>query len=266
VPDGNDEVAHVGGDMVDEDTAAPVPPYSSFTTVRHLIERMEQHGVPGRIDNTYLVGMAGGTQSQVKHALRSLDLINDDGTVTPRLIDLVKHPEDRARLLGQLLRERYPRLTDLGQSATRGQLDESLKSYGLNGATARKAASFFIAAATYAQLPLSPYFPAARSGSGGPGATRTRRNPGKRKQPAPAAGDTTDAQDSPGTDYSTRVKVGNAGTVMLTVNINPIKLSEPDRDFFFELVDRMKAYASAQTPPAGNGGAADDSTTEERVS
>ncbi|MDQ3222398.1 MAG: DUF5343 domain-containing protein [Gemmatimonadota bacterium] len=250
--------------MADEDTAAPVPPYSSFTTVRHLIERMEQQGVPSRIDNTYLVGMAGGTQAQVKHALRSLGLINEDGTVTTRLIDLVKRPDDRPRLLGHLLRERYPRLTDLDQSATRGQLDESLKSYGLNGATARKAASFFIAAATYAQLPLSPYFPAVRSGSGGPGATRTKRNPGKRKQPA--AGDTTDAQDSLGTDYSTRVKVGNAGTVMLTVNINPIKLSQPDRNFFFELVDRMKEYEATQTPPPGNGGAADNSATEERVS
>ena len=154
--------------MAASEITGPIPPYSSFTTVRNLIERMEREGVPSRIDNSYLVGMAGGTQNQVKHALRSMGLIDEDGRTSPQLAELAKNTESRKVLLGDLLRERYEPLVALDESATKGQLDEALRGYGLNGATARKAASFFVAAAMYAELPLSPHITPSRKPSAGP--------------------------------------------------------------------------------------------------
>jgi len=165
---------------VADDEARPVPPYASFTTVRNLIERMEREGVPSRLDASYLVGMAGGTRNQVKHALRSLGLIEEDGRVTSRLAELAKRPDERPALLGQLLQERYPSLTSLDQDATKGQLDEVLKTYGLNGATVRKAASFFLAAAMYADLPLSPHLTPSRTRGGGGGPSGTRKQGARR--------------------------------------------------------------------------------------
>jgi hypothetical protein len=166
--------------MPDEDDARPVPPYASFATLLHQLERMEREGVPGRIDKSYLIGMAGGTQNQLKHAMRSLGLIGEDGkTPTQALIDLAKKPDERPQLVASILRERFPTLVGLGQDATKGQLDEALGEYQLNGATARKAATFFVSAATYAGIPVSPHI----KPKAGPG-TSTSRRPARRKRNA----------------------------------------------------------------------------------
>jgi hypothetical protein len=168
--------------MPEEEESRPVPPYASFATLLHQLERMEREGVPGRIDKTYLVGMAGGTQNQLKHAMRSLGLIGEDGqTPTQALIDLAKKPDERPQLVASILRERYPTLVGLGQDATKGQLDEALGEYKLNGVTARKAATFFVLAATYAGIPLSPHIkPKAGPSSSAPRRTvRRKRNVGQ---------------------------------------------------------------------------------------
>jgi hypothetical protein len=142
---------------------------------------MEREGVPARIDKSYLVGMAGGTQNQLKHAMRSLGLIGEDGkTPTQTLIDLAKKPGERPQLVASILRERYPTLVGLGQDATKGLLDEALGEYKLNGVTARKAATFFVSAATYAGIPLSPHIkPKDR-----PTGTSAPRRPARRKRNA----------------------------------------------------------------------------------
>lgn len=164
--------------MPEDDESRPVPPYASFATLLHQVERMEREGVPGRIDKSYLTGMAGGTQNQLKHAMRSLGLIGEDGqTPTRVLIDLVKRPDDRRQMLAGILRERFPTLVGLGQDATKGQLDDALGEYQLNGATARKAATFFVSAATYAGIPLSPHI----KPKAAPGTSASRR-PVRRKR------------------------------------------------------------------------------------
>lgn len=186
--------------MAEADESRPVPPYAPFATLLHQLERMERDGVPGRIDKTYLIGMAGGTQNQLKHAMRSLGLISENGEATQELIDLAKKPNERQQLLATILRERYPTLVGLGQDATRGQLDEALAEYGLNGVTARKAATFFVLAATYAGIPLSPHIKPAK----GTPSTGTRRTVRKRRSPA-QVGTGGDVADRDGADDMKRV-------------------------------------------------------------
>jgi hypothetical protein len=97
--------------------------------------------------------------------------------VQPRLTELVTRPDDRPALIGQLIRDRYPEAVELGKgNATTGELVEVFKdSYGVAGDTARKAISFYLAAAKYAgDIRLSPNFKTPTNRSGTPGRRRTR--------------------------------------------------------------------------------------------
>src|SRR5579872_4972194 len=106
-----------------EPTARPTPPYSSFATVLHLIDRMAQEGVPARVDKTYLVGMAGGTQNQVLASLRSLGLTDALNYSQPVLSSLAKVPEQRPETWAKILLERFPDLVGVAlDNATPGQL------------------------------------------------------------------------------------------------------------------------------------------------
>jgi hypothetical protein len=84
---------------------------------------------------------------------------------------MVSDPDNRPRLFGELLRERYPEAVALGETnATTDELLEVFKQYGVQGDTARKAIAFYLQAAKYAgDIPLSPHFktPTIRSGAGG---------------------------------------------------------------------------------------------------
>ena len=173
--------------MTDTTTPGSMPPYGAFGTLEHQWERMEREGIPARIDNSYLVGMAGGTRSQFKVCLRSLGLIDEDSYATDALVQLVKNPDRRPELFASILRNRFPDLTALNGSATRGQLEEVMVGYGVtNPDTRRKAISFYLAAATYAGIPLSPHLrPGRRTGAS---STPRRPRPARKPAAAPRAG------------------------------------------------------------------------------
>lgn len=170
--------------MADEASTGPIPPYTSFATLLNQLQRMEREGVPSRIDPSYLVGMSGGTQSQFRVALRSLGLIDDEGHSTELLHRLASNPATRAEQLADILRSRFPRLVELNGNATRGELDDVLASYQLSTDTRRKAAAFYVAAATYAGFTLSPHIRPAK-GVNSSGAQRRPRS-GRRRGTPPA--------------------------------------------------------------------------------
>jgi hypothetical protein len=168
------------------------PPYFAFRTLTNMLVQMEEHGPPNRIDRSFLTGMSGAGQTQFIAGLKSLGLIDDSGAVQPRLVDLVKHSDDRPALIGQILRARFPEAVALGETnATTGELVDVFNDYGVKGDTARKAIAFYLAAAKYAgDVPLSPNFktPSVRTGAGS-----------KRKKAAAAEGDR-DASTPPATN------------------------------------------------------------------
>ncbi len=151
------------------------PPYISFRTVLNLVERMADEGIPPRIDRSYLSKLSGGYQGQVLAALRWLNLIDDEGRVQDSLVGLVQNPNERGERIGSIIRERYPEAVSLGeQNATQGQLDDELRKTGIGGATLRKATSFYLHAAAFGGIPVSPYFKASAPQAG-------RRAPQRRK-------------------------------------------------------------------------------------
>lgn len=153
------------------------PPYFAFKTLTNMLTQMEEHGPPNRIDRSFLSGMSGAGQTQFIHGLKSLGLIDADGNVQPRLTDLVVKADERPALIGHLVRDRYPEAVELGQgNATTGELVDVFRdSYGVQGDTARKAISFYLAAAKYAgDIQLSPNFKTPTNRTGGPGKRRPR--------------------------------------------------------------------------------------------
>lgn len=227
--------------MTEEATAGPVPPYLSFATLLNQIERMEREGTPARIDPSYLVGMAGGTRSQFKMGLRSLGLIDETNQVTDTLVELAGKPDDRPEILAGILRDRFPRLVGLGENATRGQLDEVLSEYGLGVDTRRKAASFYVAAASYAGIPLSPHIRPAKGVNSAGAQRRVRRS---RKRPAAPTTPSAQSVAPQGDTHSLRLRSG--GQVTLSVSVNVMQLSVEDRNFVFHLIDKLKEYEQSQ--------------------
>jgi Family of unknown function (DUF5343) len=167
--------------VTDTESKPGTPPYISFKTLTNLFERLQQTHLPPRIDRSYLDGMSGGYQTQVVAALRWLDLIGDNGETRPVLVALATKPESRPQVVAELLRSRYSSVFALSDAnATQGQLEEAFRDFGVSGSTLRKAVAFFLHAARYAEISVSPHFkipPALPPATGRP--VRKARRSGK---------------------------------------------------------------------------------------
>jgi len=160
-----------------EPKAPATPPYISFKTLTNLLDRLHETHLPPRIDRSYLTGLSGGYQTQVMAALRWLDLIGEKGDVTETLTSLAENPEQRPTMVGDLLRSHYPAVFALSsKNATQGQLEEEFRRFGISGSTLRSAIAFFLHAASYAEIPVSPHFkiPPVRPSNGKPAARKAK--------------------------------------------------------------------------------------------
>src|SRR6266498_1148711 len=129
-----------------------VPPYISFTSLMNLISRMaQQGGVPDHIARRW-IGGSGTNQSQMTSALKALGLRDDDGTPLDPLRELVSKPDERERLVRELLERYYSGPVQLGKrNGTQEQLLAWFKDRKLSTETARKAATFYLQAADFAK-------------------------------------------------------------------------------------------------------------------
>lgn len=226
----------------------PKAPYVAFATFDNFIsERAERpEMLPPRIDPTVMTGMSGGTQSQLKIALRFFGLVDEDaGDATdPSLGELVKLDNDgRRERYGVLLQERYPEALELSAATgTAGQLSELFtRLYGHTGSTRDKAIRFFLQMAEHAGVAVSPYFAVPR-------ATPTAK---KRKAAAVAAqaqppAPVSPAPVTPASRNSRTVALGSGGAVTLSYDVDLFDLSDGDRDFVLDLVDKLRKYEAAR--------------------
>ena len=168
------------------------PPYPAFKTFTNFLEGLEekQEQFPPRIDRSYLRGLSGVSQSQLLAALRAFDLIEEDGSVTPALKDLATRPDDRPQLVGDIVRTYYPKMVELGnENATAKMLEDEFAEYGLSGSTRRKAISFFLKAAEWGGIKLSPHFAVPRATPTGNGSGKRKRQAAKQTAPQDPAKD-----------------------------------------------------------------------------
>jgi hypothetical protein len=161
------------------------PVYTSFRTVENLIERMAQEGgVPARVDRSYLSNLPGSSQTILIASLKGLGLIDEQAQPSETLILMVERPDERSLLMNSLLRENYGRIVALSPNATQQQLEEAFREYGVTGSTLRKAVAFYLAAARFADLPVSPHFRTPKAAGG----TRPRKPPRERKPQSGSGG------------------------------------------------------------------------------
>jgi len=176
------------------------PPYPAFKTFTNFLEGLEekQEQFPPRIDRSYLRGLSGVSQSQLLKALRAFELISEDGSVTPALKDLATRPNDRPQLVGDLVRTYYPEMVKLGEeNATAKMLEDTFAEYGLSGSTRRKAVSFFLKAAEWGGIKLSPHLAIPRATSSGNGGAKRKR---QQKTQTPSDPEGSPPPPSPTTD------------------------------------------------------------------
>lgn len=184
--------APVDDNEVPPQTASPqdggdefVPPYISFAQLENVLERMRNEGTPARIDRSYLASWSGSSQAQFLKATASLGLRDEHGRPTETLKALVANPEQRPAIFAGILQDKYADALALGEDATQQQLDEVFRSYpGISGSTTRKAITFYLHAAKFAGVPVSPFFKAGR-GTPGAGALRAPRSRAAKRNSPP---------------------------------------------------------------------------------
>lgn len=162
-------------------------PYLAWKTLFNLLVRLEEQGVPDQIDRTFLSNLSGTEQSYLMSAMRQFGLIGEKGKVLEPLKELTTGTDARQAGVRRLLEQYYPTAVSLPANATQGQLDEVFRGYNVTGERLRKAETFYLRAAQFAGLQLSPNFKSPAP-TGGEGVRTPRRSPAARARGARRAG------------------------------------------------------------------------------
>ena len=172
-------------------------------------------------------------------AYRFFGLIDDQDKPTD-LLPMLVETESRPKIVGELLRGCYAEIMthDL-RTMTFDMLNELIEKYNVSGATKKKAITFFLQGAKYAGLPLSTFI---QVRSTGPRRRRSQRNEEELNEEA-----STPKKEA---GEEKVVELSSGGTLILTVAVDFLSLSEADRKFVFEVVDKLKSYIQVKPTTA----------------
>jgi hypothetical protein len=223
-----------------------VTAYCPFKTFLSAIEGLE-HGIPNQIDKSLWPSFSGAMQSQLLTAFRFLGLVGDGDKPETKLHEFVENKDGRTETLRRILEDSYPELIALDLTKTTPiQFDDVLREYGMVGDTNIKAKAFFVKAAKYAGIPLSPLLTkitrqggARRRKSGTPSGGGEIENGIKQNAPS-----VPQAAPSSGTTRTIQLKSG--GSLTISVSVNVFDMSQSDREFVFGLIDKLQAYEKGE--------------------
>lgn len=136
--------------------SAAIPPYIPFQTFLTFLKELKTNGLPPQIDKSVMSKLSGGTQSQLKVALRSLGLMHDNKPTADMaaLVEAVDTPQFDD-LLRKLLERTYPYVFALDlMTATPQMFADSFKVTGAKEDVLRKCRTFFLHAAKRVGIPL----------------------------------------------------------------------------------------------------------------
>ncbi|MBI2850619.1 MAG: DUF5343 domain-containing protein [Chloroflexi bacterium] len=136
-----------------------IPPYIGWATWNRLLRLMKTF-VPPRLDRSYFnsLGFSGTQYSQAVRAFLFLRLMDESKRPTEALRQLVMGTDEQRKTTFKTVIEKayQPFFENPGpQKATLGDLVSFLRSQGAKGVV-DKCATFFLAAAKEADVPLSP--------------------------------------------------------------------------------------------------------------
>ena len=204
-------------------------------------------------------------------ALKTIGMIDNEGKVLPSLREAVRNPRSRAKpSCARGPNSSTSRQIDLAKENDTAQtLWESFSDRGFNGSTLRRAVIFYLALSEDLGLPLSPpRFKSPKAPSSTGSASRTRGS-GKNgtgrggSAPTPAPGATVTSSQTTGDTYD--VTLPSGAKVTLTVKMDVMRPSVADRNFIFEVVDKLRDYAATTDTDSGadSAGQDDEDKTED---
>ena len=216
----------------DTEIAAPYLPFKTFLA---SFDPFSQ-GIPPKIDRT-LWNQSGFMQGLIMNAYRYFHLVDAKDTPTSLFQQFVKSKdESRKAEIKNILEIGYPEIVSMHDLATMTpkMLDDLMGKYNVSGQTKKKAVTFFLQAAKFAEMPLSNFL------------TDKIRSTGARRRPATVSNVTNKATS--GTPSGTanintkRLYLASGGTVELAVSYDSFSINKEDREFVFELIDKLQKY------------------------
>jgi len=227
--------------MPDPKTVTPAyVPFKTFTAVLDSFKSF----LPDRIDTSMWPSYSGGIRSQLLGSLRFLRLIADDGVPTEALRQLTHaDPAQRNALFVGVMKAAYGSLMSLDLTkATPGSFDAEMRKFGQEGDTHRKAASFFLQAAKWAGVPLSPLL--TKKGSL-VGSRRKRVSNGAAKGGVPAAVKIQNAAlDYYGAGSKKETTLAGGYRLLIASSVDLFQMTAEDRKFVMGLLEKIETYES----------------------
>lgn len=177
------------------------PPYVAYRTFVNSINKLQERGVPGRIDSSVFAGQSGSGIAALLAAYKYLGLMEESGAPSETLKALVATDEGaRGPLIRDLLESRYDFLgsphMDLA-NATTSQVESAFRECNINGSTVTKAVSFFLSAAQDAGLAVSKHIKTPQPKRNGGGVKAKRGKAAPPPKPAEPQGERRTAKASP---------------------------------------------------------------------
>ena len=225
----------------EEKQAGQTAVYIPFKTFQTSLDVFAE-GLPPKLDRSAWPTFSGVVRGQVLSAYKFLGLVDKDGIVQPVLKDLVasKDAPEAKGILGVLLRNRYPRVAELGlQNGTIQNLQDALRELKVSGSTLEKAIRFWVDGAKFAgvrhpvtweKIPRSISNPKSRKANGG-----------SKKKLDGSKNDIPEDTDSKGGQESTKTVTLHGARVTLVVEVdNYFDLAaSTDMKWFQELLTKF---------------------------
>lgn len=232
--------------MADDSSAKQqAAPYLSFKTFLSALDALS-HGVPPLIDRSIWKTQPGGIQGLIMGAFRFFELVDEENKPSSVLNMLATSKEDRPAALKTLLEDCYPTVFqhDVTKMSTK-MLEDEMEHYGVTGETKKKAITFFLQAAKFCDLPLSPYLQSQIRATPG---TRRKRVSTSRARENGYESDVTIPEIPSGSQGSTKtIQLHNGGTLSITVSVDVFAMSSDDRIFVFGLIDKLREYETKKS-------------------
>jgi hypothetical protein len=244
-------------EMVDQKIEArkKTAPYLPFRTFLSSLDTFAQ-GLPGILDRTIWRSQAGVTQGLIMNTYRFLGLVDEEDAPTDALEAMVRQTEQRPAVMRGLIEATYGHEFGQDFSTTTPKLLEDMfvDCYAVTGATKQKAITFFLKAARFANITLSPFLLNQIRNT----AARKRRVKSKDsgamlgKDGGSGSIDTSLIVPNSSTTVTThKIDLESGGTLTVAITANPFKMPQEDRDFVFSLIDKLQKYEADHLPENG---------------
>ncbi|HLN98649.1 MAG TPA: DUF5343 domain-containing protein [Pyrinomonadaceae bacterium] len=225
-----------------EEKKTSTAPYLPFLTFLGTLDQLASHGMPNKIDRSVFPSQSGVMQGQIITTLKFFNLIDEHGTPSKTLEALALNADSRKANLKPLITSHYADLVKLDLTkVSPSQLDQKFDEYGVGGDTKKKAKTFFIKAAQFVGLPLSPLLTRKtrssgprRRRAGGIRATAQQENQNDFHEPPPASG------------MSKTLTLKSGGELTLSLSVNLFELIGGEREFVFGLIDKIQEYEGTE--------------------